>query len=85
MKYIVLLAWCFAALPAQAGAKHERNYYGSSMDDFVVASDRWQYPRSVEQYRHIVGPNVDVYGFCRSAEHLRQCLRHLKSSEEKTE
>ena|SRR5215475_11987674 len=44
--------------------------------DFVGALDRYAHPRSVAEYRRLV-PHDDMYGMCRSAGHVRECLDQL--------
>jgi hypothetical protein len=51
------------------------DFYGTTMDSFADAPDRFAHPRSVEEYRRIVSDEVDAFGMCRSSEHLDQCLR----------
>jgi hypothetical protein len=51
--------------------------YGQTDHAFFNSYDRYAHPRSVEEYRRIV-PRDDMYGFCRSAEHLKQCLQRFK-------
>jgi hypothetical protein len=58
--------------PALAGA-----LYGTTDKEFFDSTDRYAHPRSVEEYRRIVPQRDDIYGFCRSAGHIKQCLARL--------
>jgi hypothetical protein len=48
--------------------------YGTTDHEFFNAFDRYAQMRSVEEYRRIVPNEYDLGGFCRGAEHLRECL-----------
>ena len=61
-----------------AFAANAKNFYGTTDDEFFNAPDRYANPRSIQQYRSIAPSGVDVAGFCRSAEHLDQCLARSK-------
>lgn len=67
---------CAASLALTPTAWAE-NLYGTTTDDLVSASDRYAHPRSIEEYRRIVPAEADMYGMCRNAGHLDQCIWRL--------
>jgi clan AA aspartic protease (TIGR02281 family) len=60
---------------------YAENLYGTNMDDFINASDRYARPRSVEEYRRVVPVETDKYGMCRNAAHLDQCVWRLNGNQ----
>jgi hypothetical protein len=58
---------------------HAESLYGTTDQDFFDAQDRYMEPRSVEEYRRIVPVDGDPVGFCRQAEHLRECLTAMRA------
>jgi hypothetical protein len=74
---VTLIAAALSAASSCAMAKSLpllESLYGKTDHDFFDAKDRYRHARSVEEYRRIVPNNYDLYGFCRSAEHLLECL-----------
>ena len=75
-KILIALALLLAVNSAHARAiEGDRDFYGTTIESFDAAPDRYAHPRSVEEYRRIVSEDDDAFGMCRNAEHLDQCLR----------
>jgi hypothetical protein len=90
MKKLLIASVMLAAACAPALARHDiddtdavENLYGTTIESFDAAPDRYAHSRSVEEYRRIVSPDDDAFGMCRHAEHLDQCLRAWRAYFEK--
>jgi hypothetical protein len=74
---VTLIAAALLAVSSCAMAKELpllQSLYGTTDHNFFAAKDRYAQPRSVEEYRRIVPNNYDPLGWCRSAEHILECL-----------
>jgi hypothetical protein len=65
----IAVALCLAA-PAIA----TENLYPMPIEDMEQSPHLRAHPRSVAEYRRIVPSKGDVFGICRNAGHLDQCL-----------
>jgi hypothetical protein len=78
MKLAIVVTLIAAALLALSGYAMAGSLYGTTDNDFFTAKDRYAHTRTVEEYRRIIPTNYDMYGFCRSAGHIKECLQRFK-------
>jgi len=77
LMFAVLMLVLGEVQPVLASA--DNGFCGGVYD--LCGEDRYAHPRTVEEYREIVPDEVDAYGFCRSAEHLAECLAKINGAD----
>ena len=64
-----------------AHAAEAENFYPMPVADMDQSPDYRAHPRSVEEYRAIVPDRGDLYGMCRNAGHIAQCVWKINGHE----
>jgi hypothetical protein len=64
-------------LPRLLGSAQAENLYGTTWDDFAKSPDLRAHPRSVATYRRAVPVEADIFGVCRNAGDVGQCVWRL--------
>jgi hypothetical protein len=59
----------------------DKNFYPMSVADLEQSSDLRAHSRSVEEYRKLVPDKADIYGMCRNAGHIAQCVWKINGHE----